>query len=496
MRRAHTALLAVLLPLAAAAAPTDPVAFTRPDDALGAPHVVGLRTLADVPQAYVEEELFVSGAATVYTYEETPRREVVLPKEVGVPYQTRLVVRRPADAGKFRGTVVVEWLNSTATFDAAPVWDASAEFFAREGWVYVGVTNSSTAIAFLRGGCRLGGVLAVANCRERYASLSIPENGQAYELMSQVAHALKQAGADSALPPEYRVRRLFHAGQSQQGGSVITYATAFHVPANDGYFVQNFVTARAINFGPACGATGAPAYPACTPALQGRDRLVRTDLPVPVVQALTETDMEVGFGVIANDARQPDTRTYRAYEMAGTAHAGVHKGVDVVPNLLTLEQACLNPLNTHADGPVFGSYLMNAMWKNLELQARFAIPPPPGRRMLVRDGAVARDAFGNARGGLRLPELDLPVATYTPNNEVNVDAIPPILQPAIPLLNLFCVLSGSVAPFDEVTLAGLYPSGEHYTARYRHRLITLLWHRYLLWPDAQKLDAALVPPLP
>lgn len=489
-------LLAAILPLAAAAAPTDPVGLTRPDDALGAPHVVGLRTLADVPQAYVEEEFFVSGAATVYTYEETPRRGVVLPAQEAVPYQTRLVVRRPADPRRFRGAVVVEWFNSTATFDSAPVWDASAEFFAREGWIYVGVTNSNTAIAFLRGGCRLGGVLAVANCRQRYASLSIPENGQAYELMSQLAHALKQGGASSPLPPEYSVRRLFHAGQSQQGGSVITYASAFHFPANDGYFVQNFVLARAINFGPVCGAAGAPAYPACTPALQGRERLVRSDLPVPVVQSVTETDMEAGFGVIANDARQRDTRTYRYYELPGTAHAGVHKDVDVVPNLLTLEQACLNPLNTHADGPVFGAYLMNAMWKNLELQTRFGLPPPPGRKMLVREGAIVRDAFDNARGGLRLPELDLPVATYAPNNEVNVDAIPPILQPAIPLLNLFCVLSGSVFPLDEATLAELYPSGEHYVTRYRHRLFALLLQRYLLLPDALKLDAALVPPVP
>jgi hypothetical protein len=496
MRRTLTSLLLLLAPLAAAAAPTDPVAFTRPDDARGEPHVVGLRTLADVPQAYVEEEFFVSGAATVYTYEEAPRREVVLPAQEGVPYQTRLVVRRPADARKFRGTVVVEWLNSTATFDSAPVWDASAEYFAREGWIWIGVTNSNTSIAFLRGGCRLGGVLAVASCRQRYASLSIPENGQAYELMSQLAHALKQGGGAGPLPPEVRVRRLFHAGQSQQGGSVITYASAFHFPANDGYFVQNFVLARAINFGPVCGAAGAPPYPACTPALEGRARLVRTDLPVPVVQAVTESDMEVGFGVLPNDARQRDTRSYRYYEMAGAAHAGVHEGVDVVPNLLTLEEACLNPLNTHADGPIFAAYLMNAMWKNLERQARFRVPPPLGRRMLVADGAVARDAFGNARGGLRLPDLDLPVATYTPHNEVNVDAIPPILQPAIPLLNLFCALSGSVFPLDPATLAELYPSGDHYVARYRHRLIQLLARRYLLWPDALKLDAALVPPVP
>lgn len=132
----------------------------------------------------------------------------------------------------------------------------------------------------------------------------------------------------------------------------------------------------------------------------------------------------------------------------------------------------------------------------MEREARFRIPAPRARRIGLLDGAVARDAFGNARGGLRLPELDLPVATYSPNNEVDVDAIPPILQPAIPLLNLFCVLSGSVFAFDEATLASLYPSGERYAARYRHHLLVLLWQRFLLWEDAKKLSEALVPPVP
>ena len=68
MRHPLTLLAALLFPLAVVAAPTDPLVLERPDDALGDPHVVGLRTLADVPQAYVEEELFVAGDATVYTY--------------------------------------------------------------------------------------------------------------------------------------------------------------------------------------------------------------------------------------------------------------------------------------------------------------------------------------------------------------------------------------------------------------------------------------------
>ena len=496
MRPTACLLLLPFLPLAAAAAPTDPIVLERPDAALGRPHIVGFRTLADLAEPYVEEEFFVSGTATVYTYEEAPRRGVVLPRELGVPYKTRLSVRRPADPADANGTVVIEWWNSTGTFDIAPVWDASAEFFAREGWTYVGITNSNVAIAFLRGGCRLGGIIPVVNCRQRYLSLSLPENGQAYDAVSQLAHALRQGGASSPLPSAYPVERVFHAGQSQQGGSVITYASDFHFPDNDGYFVQVAALGRAINSGTVCGSEGAPAYPDCTPALSGASRFVRTDLPVPVIQALSETDVSIPFGAVTQGSRQADTRTYRYYEMAGASHAGVHKGVDVIPNILALEDACLNPLNTHADGPVFGSYLLNAMWSNLERQVRAHVPPPQGKPISLVDGVIERDAFGNAKGGLRLPELELPVATYLPSNVVDEENIPPILLPALPLLNLFCNLAGSFFPFDEATLAALYPSQAKYAHRYQQHLENLVARRFLLPEDAAKLEANLSAPTP
>ena len=116
--------------------------------------------------------------------------------------------------------------------------------------------------------------------------------------------------------------------------------------------------------------------------------------------------------------------------------------------------------------------------------------------MRVVDGALARDGFGNAIGGLRLPELDLPVATYLPNNAVDVDAIPGIFQPFIGLLDLFCRLSGSVFPFDEATLAELYPSRSRYLDRYEQKLHVLVQRRFLLAEDAEKLRQAAAEDLP
>ena len=213
---------------------------------------------------------------------------------------------------------VIEWWNSTAGFDTAPAWDASAEYFAEEGVIYVGVTNSTTSLGYLTGGCRLLGILP-PSCGTRYSTLSIPENGLAYDIVNQLTHLLKSDDPSNPLPPKFDVKAVLQAGESQQAGSLVTFASGFHEPGlSDGYFVQAGFRARSINFGPACGAEGSPAFPDCTPRLQFPDSLVRTDLPVPVYQTVTQTDFEgLGFNVFG---RQADTPTYRYYEIAGGSH--------------------------------------------------------------------------------------------------------------------------------------------------------------------------------
>src|SRR5262245_16879978 len=258
MRRiARLAPLALaLLGAPALASPTDPVTLTAPPAGVGAPFVPGVRLVADLEQPYVEEEWLAAGTADLFSYAHDPPTGPtdLVAVQADVPYKTRLIVRRPAQRAKFNGAVVIEWWNSTAGFDSAPVWDQSAEYFAREGYAYVGVTNSTTSLGFLVGGCSLFGVLP-PTCGTRYATLSLPENGLAYEMMSQIANLLASNAPGSPLPGEFRVERIFHAGESQQGGSVITYASAFHLPnVNDGYFVQSATNARPINSGPACGA--------------------------------------------------------------------------------------------------------------------------------------------------------------------------------------------------------------------------------------------------
>jgi hypothetical protein len=483
-------LILCMLAGVATASPTDPVTLTLPPTDQGDAFIPGVRELDPLTPAWVEEEFLVSGAATLFNYANNPPLGPtdITPIEENVPYTTRIIVRRPVELGHFKGTVVIEWWNSTAGFDTAPAWDASADYFIREGYAYVGVTNSTTSLGFLTGGCRLFNVLP-PTCGTRYATLSLPENGLAYEMVSQIANLLKSDSVENPLPADFDVERVFHTGQSQQGGSMVTYASAFHFDGNDGYFVQQAATARSINFGPRCDSEGAPAFPDCTPSLQGDDRLVRTDLPVPVYHAITETDIEVLS--IGTNARQADTPTFRYYEVAGGGHLTVHEGVEILPadtvgpDPLFLEDLCRNQINSTADGPIFFGYIANALWDAMEKQVIHGRVPPAGLQMEVdtTTGDVLRDEFGNGLGGVRLPAMEVPTATYTPGNEADPD-LPGFLQA---LGNLACRLASSVDPFDAELIDELYPQIGSYLSKVMHAANHLQQEGLLLNKDRQKI---------
>jgi hypothetical protein len=350
----------------------------------------------------------------------------------------------------------------------------------------VGVTVSPVAIEFLREGCELS---VAPSCGDRYASLSMPEPGQAYEMVSQIVSLLRSDAPHNPLPPRFRRRidRLFHVGQSQQASDVTTYAWEFHFELNDGYFMQ----AQAVGGKPL--SSDSPSFP-----LRDPRALPPTNLPVPVVRAQTETDLAF---LPIRVARQvgADTDTFRYYEMAGVAHNTVSNAevsrTDAGEPIL-LGDLCIRPMNTGADGPVFGRYLYAAMWRNLERQVRHVVQPPHGEPILFdADGQIVRDAFGNAVGGVRLPAIQVPLASYGPINApkpacgaAGAPDPPGCLPPEVPpVIALACLLSGSVTPFADETLDALYPSRLHYLLPVLFASLDLRQQGFLLRPDQREL---------
>lgn len=458
MRRVLLACVLALLAAPAGADPRAPVVLSPAQDALGPAFPTGLRLPQDLPRPMLEEEYLVSGHVDVFRYGNPPvRGQLLLRDDVETAYTTRILIRRPRNPRAYHGTLVVEWLNSTAGFDSAPAWDTSAEYFSRRGIAYVGITVSPVSAAFLARGCT-GSV--TPPCGDRYAALSLPEPGQAYEMVSQIVTLLRSHSPDNPLYPRFVPRRVFHVAQSQQASDITTYAREFHFEGNDGYFLQAGLGAgKPLS-------TGSPNFAPDDPK-----GLAPVDLPVPLVRIQTESEIVTLGGATR---RQPAEvgPYFRYYEVAGMAHVHLYKGVEVLPGFF-LEDFCLFQMNTGADGPVFGSYVYNAVWRNMERQVRFGVEPPVAEPILVENGEVVRDAFGNALGGIRLPALDVPIATYGARNVAKpaCDAAgsppPPdcLPQSLVPLGNLVCLLAGTTEPFEPETLHALYPRRLNYWLR-------------------------------
>jgi hypothetical protein len=170
---------------------------------------------------------------------------------------------------------------------------------------------------------------------------------------------------------------------------------------------------------------------------------IRPDVDVPVLVFETETDVGLlRFGL----ARQPDTDRVRIWEVAGTAHADAY--------LVSGAQGlCPGGIN---NGPQH--YVANAAMAALIRWVGGG--PPPARGDPIRttgDGTeIVRDELGIARGGIRTPSVDVPVAALSGE--------------ADPGATLLCRLFGRSVPFDAATLASLYPTRQAYLERFAQAL--------------------------
>jgi hypothetical protein len=142
---------------------------------------------------YLEEEYAVSGLANIYGYvddaAQSPEVEVV---EADVPYTTRILVRRPADAKRFNGTVIYEIFNATAGWDGDPIWQSNFDYITRSGAIWVGMSTKPNTVEFLRVGWE-----AWFNDRnaDRYQNMSMPHFGQVWDMLSQTGLLFKTPGS-------------------------------------------------------------------------------------------------------------------------------------------------------------------------------------------------------------------------------------------------------------------------------------------------------------
>ena len=218
-----------------------------PVTAASVPFLSSDRNLAPVDLAkagYVEEEFLVGGFANVYEWQSDGSVSVKTPN---APYATRILVRRPANASRFSGNVIVEILHSARRFDWPMMWGYSHDYFLEKGDAWVGITSPNAAAGLKTFNPARYSEVSFANpsregCTPN-ATRSETEEGLRWDAISQVAALLKSTVADRPLNA-LRVEAVF---LTMQGGELQTYINAIHPratlangkPAYDGYLLKS-----------------------------------------------------------------------------------------------------------------------------------------------------------------------------------------------------------------------------------------------------------------
>ncbi len=419
---------------------------------------------SDAPPGYIEEERFLSGTATAYTKASPWGVDGVWAVSPGAttPYTVRMLVRRPRDAGRFNGVLIVEWLNVTAQLEGAADYMQMRELLTREGYAWVGI--GAQAIGINAPGTGLKAWDPV-----RYAPLVHPGDAFSYDIFSQAAQALRQPKGEDPLRG-LRIRRVLATGRSQSAFRLVTYINAFHRRTRvfDGYFVHS----RGAN---AAGlAAESLARDAESPVPAGAR--IRTDVGVPVFDLQAEGDI---VALRSHLTRQDPSPHYRRWEIAGAAHAESPRWVVEVPPPLDMGQGCKAAINSAPHDAIVKA----GLWA-LTRWVRDGVVPQQSPAIELSDPAaedpVVRDRFGNASGGIRLPEVEAPTATIDGRrNDV-----------ATPGGQNFCFLFGHTIPFEKATLASLYPSHEAFVGRFTKAVDALERAGYLLKPEAEQARRA------
>jgi hypothetical protein len=428
---------------------------------------------------YVEEEFLVSGTANVYDW---PQAGPAVIRTPNAPYTTRVLIRRPARAAKFSGTVAVEMLNPSNLFDLNIGWAISHKRFVADGDVWVGITAKPVS------------VVALKNFNSaRYAALSwanpLPlgdprncstvardsdrstENGLVWDIHTQVGAWLRSGDRSNPLTYGERASRVKHLiawGYSQTGFFLYNYVNAIHpldVKANgkpifDAYMITMASGPGAIN---QC----AQAPPA------GDSRRSIKNAGVPVIRVMSQSDYLSGIAARRPDSDEPGDQ-YRNYEIAGAAHATPDELLFCArPEDIVKAGREVPPMDCN-EGPRSrfpNSIAFNAIFQNLVAWVRDGTPPPRIENIQVESNKPVLDKFGNVTGGVRSPFVDVPVGTWYGNST----------GPS------FCRIAGHEVRFDQARLRELYPTRDAYVRAVAANVKALVSQRMITREDGDDL---------
>jgi Alpha/beta hydrolase domain len=451
---------------------------------------------------YVEEEYYVSGRSNVY--EAIPYSDYKVKSLRSGPYTTRITVRRPENMKRFSGRVAVEIINMASYYDWTANWGALWETIVKKGDVYVGITSAPNVFpGMVRFDPERYGRLSMANPLppDQQSCGTLPddpnydpffsklyENGLAYDIFSQVGALIKSNGESN--PLGRRAKRSYLVGESASGWYITGYFKWIHQLANvargepvyDGYLIEDFTTG-----------------PITDTILNQCAALLADDDPQRFVPGrgvpLTVVNSEVFYPEVFFDpgvffhGRKPDSNTaqdkFALWMLTGASHGWTFQYDYSDAAQADLEKADLfDPNFPHfvcgPRQPEVNLYMAEkAMYLHLDRWVLTGKAPPHAPDPVVENGEYVRDADGNTLGGLRFPELQAPVATYT----------------GVIVPSLDC--TDAVNPFTQARIDELYSTHADYVRKYVAATLRLFRGGYILKEDAEKLiKAAHARPIP
>jgi hypothetical protein len=396
--------------------------------------------------AYMEEEFFFSGTVPGSTEPQ--------------PYASRLIVRRPTDPTRFNGTVVVEWLNVTAGADLTPDWALMRHQIVRDGYAYVGVTAQPVGVCWLR-----------VWDPERYGTLTHPAlvpgpcplsdeiETYSYDIFSQAGKAVRE---NPVILGGLEVRQLLAAGASQSARRLLIHVNSYDATAGvyDGYLLH--VIGRG-----------------------GGGLVTNTSTKVLILNSENEV-----LGYYPFRALQPANVRY--WEVAGAGHSQ-----ELAYTLEQLAHAGITPVY-NCEYPLSDAFIPmypigDAALDALNRWVSGGLAPADSPLVVVIPGTpntIDRDQYGNAIGGIRLPQMEVPIARF-----IGTNGPPTLLCRTSGGLDLFDGEAAGTTPndtWDEPTLDQLYGNHGAFVSAFVQAVDYLVSSGFMLDPDAEiaKVQAA------
>ena len=347
----------------------------------------------------------------------------------GQPYKTRIVIRKPADDSKFSGLVLAESMHPSGN---PWVFHFTHTYSMTDG--HIGLEILTTTPQGL-----------IEFNQERYKDLSVG-GGQANEIIAQIGALIKSKRQDNPLAA-VAVRKMILTGSSASAGVVVNYLPS--------HMVLRLTDMK-------------PIYDGFMPTSNGAN-LRMVDVPMIQVPTMRET---MSGATTRVDGDTPGNQ-FRVYEFAGMAHIDSRDAAAYYPD------PCKLPISRFPLA-AYMSVALHHLWQWID---KGTVPPHADRIYMDYntdgDGSLmALDEFGNVKGGIRNPYVDVPTKKIgVPNS----GAEPPIKNPH-PFIaargeaaqNQLCNLANYELALSPALLTKLYKDKKDYQTKVQQRYDELM----------------------